>query len=133
MESYKTCDKCLEAYDQEENKPYSCVPCGHEFCLHCIDKLDDNECPSCHCEVENKIINWGLLKAIQDHASNFDVFISYQWDIKEHVIALYSKLTYDYGLKVWLDEFEMGSRRLTSELARAISNSTVFLCCVTQK
>lgn len=133
MESYKSCDKCFEHFNNELNKPYSIVPCGHEFCLNCIDNLDDNLCPTCSSEIEHKIVNWGLLKAIKNLSNEYDVFISYQWDIKEYVVQLYKTLTMDYNLKVWMDEFELGSSRLTSELARAISNSRVFLCCVTQK
>lgn len=131
MDSYKLCDNCSEDFNQIENKPYSIVPCGHEFCLKCIEDL--NECPTCSCEIEHKIINWGLLKAIEDLSSDYDVFISYQWDIKEHVRELYKVLTTRYNIKVWMDEYEMGSSRLASELASAISKSKVFLCCITQR
>jgi len=39
----------------------------------------------------------------------FDVFISYQWDIKESVLMLYNQLTKTHGLRCWMDDFEMGS------------------------
>lgn len=133
MDSYKTCDTCYESFNHDENKPYSIVPCGHEFCLKCIDDLTNNECPTCSSQIEHKIINWGLLKAIEDLASDYDVFISYQWDIKEQVRELYKVLTSQYNIKVWMDEYEMGSSRLASELASAISKSKVFLCCITKK
>lgn len=133
MESYKSCDKCYELFNQGDNKPFSIVPCGHEFCLSCIDNLDEKICPTCGEAFEHKIINWGLMKAIQDLNSDYDVFLSYQWDIQEHVMSLYKTLTEEYNLKVWMDRHEMGSNRLASELAKAITNSKVFLCCITQR
>ncbi len=42
----------------------------------------------------------------------YDVFLSYQWDIKPQVIKLYNELTNNQKLKVWMDEFELGPDRL---------------------
>ena len=39
--------------------------------------------------------------------NQFDIFISYQWDIKPQVIALYKELTKDNKFKVWMDEFHL--------------------------
>ena len=41
-----------------------------------------------------------------------DVFISYNWDIKESVFKLYHQLTGVHGLRCWMDEFDMGSGAL---------------------
>ena len=62
----------------------------------------------------------------------FDVFISYNWAIKEQVRKLYQVLT-SLNYKVWMDEAELsaGSNALTSELATAIKNSKVILSCIT--
>jgi hypothetical protein len=62
----------------------------------------------------------------------FDVFISYNWGIKQQVQKLYQVLT-SLNYKVWLDERELnaGSSPLTAELATAIKNSKVFLSCIT--
>jgi len=62
----------------------------------------------------------------------FDVFISYNWGIKKHVQQLYAILT-SLNYKVWLDERELnaGNSPLTAELAMAIKNSKVILCCIT--
>ena len=62
-----------------------------------------------------------------------DVFISYNWGIKTQVRQLYEVLR-SLNYKVWLDERELnaGSCPLTSELALAIKNSKVFLCCITR-
>ena len=64
---------------------------------------------------------------------HFDVFISYNWDVKPAVKQLYQELTSKHKLKVWLDEFELGQSRLADELSSAIYNSSVFLCCITKK
>jgi len=63
----------------------------------------------------------------------FDVFISYNWDVKPAVKQLYQELTSKHNLRVWLDEYELGQSRLADELASAIDNSSVFLCCITKK
>jgi len=44
-----------------------------------------------------------------NNLKGFDVFISYQWDIKESVTMLYNQLTKTHGLRCWMDDFEMGS------------------------
>ncbi|KAL6303765.1 hypothetical protein BKA93DRAFT_734462 [Sparassis latifolia] len=44
-----TCDICLEPYDLASCSPYA-VPCGHIFCLSCLDKLEPENrkrCPLC--------------------------------------------------------------------------------------
>jgi hypothetical protein len=63
----------------------------------------------------------------------FDVFISYNSGIKDQVMKLYKVLT-SLNYKIWLDERELnaGSNPLTSELAKAIKNSNVFLSCITR-
>ncbi len=62
----------------------------------------------------------------------FDVFISYNWEIKEQVRKLYQVLT-SLNYKVWMDERELsaGSSPLTAELALAIRDSKVILSCIT--
>ena len=65
--------------------------------------------------------------------SQYDIFISYQWDIKPQVLALYRELTRTHNLSVWMDEFEMGPNSLYKELSTAIKNSKIFMCCVTRK
>ncbi len=63
----------------------------------------------------------------------FDVFISYNWDVKPSVKQLYNQLTQKHNLRVWMDEYEMGQSRLVDELSKAIHNSHVFVCCITKK
>ncbi len=48
----------------------------------------------------------------------YDVFLSYQWDVKESVLSLYNQLTKTHGFKVWMDEFEMGSGELNESKNR---------------
>ena len=62
----------------------------------------------------------------------FDVFISYNWEIKAQVRKLYQVLT-SLNYKVWLDERELsaGSNPLTAELALAIRDSKVIISCLT--
>ena len=41
--------------------------------------------------------------------NNYDVFISYQWNVKKSVEKLYDQLTGVHGLKCWMDDSDMGS------------------------
>ena len=62
-----------------------------------------------------------------------DVFLSYDWAIKEKVSIL-NKILINLGYKVWFDERELsaGSSPLTAELALAIRDSKVILSCITK-
>ena len=65
-----------------------------------------------------------------------DVFISYNWKVKEKVKELYKILTEEYNLKVWLDDMQLNGGNmssLTAELASAIKNSKIFICCLTNQ
>jgi hypothetical protein len=52
------------------------------------------------------------IEAKTKKAKPFDVFISYNWDVKPQVLRLYKILTEKHDLRVWIDEYEMGSSRL---------------------
>ena len=62
-----------------------------------------------------------------------EIFISYNWSIKNSVQKLYDILTSSLNYKVWLDEKELnaGNSPLTAELASAIKRSKVFISCIT--
>lgn len=64
---------------------------------------------------------------------NFDVFISYNWQVKDSVKRLYNKLKNEYKYKVWIDDAQLDSRPLFDQLAQAISKSKVIVCCITKK
>ena len=64
-----------------------------------------------------------------------DVFLSYNWMIKDQVKQLEEKLI-DSGLKVWRDESLHGLKSngsdLLGQIANAISNSKIFICFITE-
>ena len=61
-----------------------------------------------------------------------DIFISYNWKIKTQVKELYEILTKQLKFKVWLDDEQLNAGYpLFSELAKAIDDSKVFICCLT--
>lgn len=64
----------------------------------------------------------------------FDIFISYNWDIKEQVVQLHNKLM-ESNIKVWRDDTSMRNNDspLTEQLAKGIKNSKLFICCITKK
>ncbi len=63
----------------------------------------------------------------------FDVFLSYNWDHKQHVKRLYDHLTQVYQLNVWMDDKELDIESLYAELADGITRSRVFVCCITSQ
>ena len=62
----------------------------------------------------------------------FDIFLSYYHDHKAHVQKLYEKLV-QMNLKVWVDFKELDHTPLENQLADGITNSRLFMCCVTKK
>jgi len=65
--------------------------------------------------------------------NEFDIFLSYNHDVKDKVRNLYNKLTIDLNFKVWIDYNQLDNNMLYDQLTEGIKKSTVFLCCVTKK
>lgn len=62
-----------------------------------------------------------------------EIFLSYNWGIKESVKKLETNLKTE-GFTVWLDTHELRAQHhLHSQIERSIENSRVFICCITQK
>ncbi|RNA33955.1 hypothetical protein BpHYR1_035138 [Brachionus plicatilis] len=64
--------------------------------------------------------------------SKFDIFLSYQWEIQDKVKELCRQLTLS-GLKVWMDIYQLAGGNLHTEIVNGISNSKIFVCCITKK
>ena len=65
--------------------------------------------------------------------SQFDVFISYQWDVKVQVKEIFEVLKQN-GMRVWMDDNNLkNDQNLHPALALAIKNSKIILCCITKK
>ncbi|RNA25793.1 sulfur controller-2 [Brachionus plicatilis] len=64
----------------------------------------------------------------------FDVFISYNWGIKDKVVKVHENLK-NKNLRVWRDDTEIKNNNspLTEQLAFAIKRSKIILCCMTKK
>ena len=66
-------------------------------------------------------------------SENFDVFISYQSEIKNEVNQIFDLLTKN-GLKVWMDDQNLRhEENLIPQLQDNIKNCEIFLCCITKK
>ena len=59
------CSICNEDYDTKDHKPYTIFPCGHCFCLKCINLLTQQQCPNCRGILQSKIVNRGVLDIIE--------------------------------------------------------------------
>lgn len=56
------CEVCLDNYDTMIHKPYSLVPCGHTYCIECLNRII--RCPSCRIEFQDKIPNWEISRRL---------------------------------------------------------------------
>ena len=65
--------------------------------------------------------------------NDYDVFVSYNHKSKNHVDGLYSVLTFQYGLKVWIDfkNIRIGDN-LSLVINDGIKQSKVVIACVTK-
>ena len=58
------CEICLNNYDTISRKPYSLVPCGHTFCLSCMNQVTSNLCPTCRSPFEGRVPNWEITRRL---------------------------------------------------------------------
>lgn len=68
------CEICMEDFDSINRKPNSLVPCGHTFCIICLEHIGSSKCPTCRSDFTNFIPNWEIIKRlnnthIQQHVS----------------------------------------------------------------
>ncbi len=66
------CSVCLENFDDEiiERRPFLTNPCGHCFCLSCLNSFNPQNCPKYRVKIENKICNWQLVYLINKSKVN---------------------------------------------------------------
>lgn len=55
------CSICTSSYDEKDHKPFSLTPCGHCFCLKCINSLTNQTCPKCRNSIQSKIVNFAVM------------------------------------------------------------------------
>ena len=60
-----------------------------------------------------------------------DVFISYNWNIKQQVEVLERRLN-EKGFSVWRDVNEFGAINFDSSIRKAIDDSKNVICCITK-
>ena len=66
-------------------------------------------------------------------SGNYELFLSHQWDSKKEVELLYKFLTEENGFRVWKDKNSLQSGdNLSDQIADAISNAKLFVCCITR-
>ena len=60
------CSVCNEAYNETDFKPHSLNPCGHCFCIKCINSLPNKVCPICRQSIQSTILNFAILEMVRD-------------------------------------------------------------------
>ncbi len=147
------CSVCLENFDDEivERRPYLINPCGHCFCLSCLQSFNPPNCPKCRAFIENKVCNWQLVDVISENKAkkqrekinsfDFDLFISFQFDFKHQAKIFHEKLEIacfhsNKEIKLYRDEFEIDKSNhsaLTEKIVKKIKNCRIFVCFLTKK
>ena len=86
-----TCSICLEAYNQTNRRPHILVPCGHTFCLACLNGLKIPTCPNDNTPIREKIPNWEIIGQIlnPEEEEDDDVFSDDRFG--DHSLPSYSK------------------------------------------
>ncbi|EIN11607.1 hypothetical protein PUNSTDRAFT_141918 [Punctularia strigosozonata HHB-11173 SS5] len=66
LDASSSCDICLEEYTYEDaySSPHA-IPCGHVFCLTCIESFDPETCPFCR-----KSFNAQTIRKLQADCAN---------------------------------------------------------------
>ena len=67
------CDICCEGYNINDRKPMTVIPCGHTFCLNCLEELKKCEymCPNDRERITNEKPNYALLNLLNAKRSSF--------------------------------------------------------------
>ena len=65
------CEICCENFNNSNRKPITVMPCGHSFCLECVEKLKKQDfiCPTDREPIVNQKPNYALLNFM---SSNLD-------------------------------------------------------------
>ena len=69
LETIGTCSVCYETYEENGAKEPHTLPCGHTFCLGCIEllvKRDKPQCPVCRTELSKS-------KPLESYPKNFSL------------------------------------------------------------
>jgi hypothetical protein len=141
------CSICLECFDDEiiQRRPYLIDPCGHCLCLNCSESL--NICPICRGNINKKIINRPLMDLISEkksqlsqsksnNSNDFDVFISFQWDLNDQVKSFHEKLNNQNNIKTYRNEIQYNNNNqpgLAEKTVQIIKSSKIFICFLTKK
>ena len=62
------CSICNEDFNEKVHRPISLNPCGHSFCLKCINQLPNQVCPNCRIDIQSKTVNYGIMNMLKDIA-----------------------------------------------------------------
>ncbi len=139
---------CLECFDDEiiQRRPYLIDPCGHCLCLNCSERLNSNSCPICRGNINKKIINRPLMDLISEkksqlsqsnsnNSNDFDVFISFQWNLNDQVKSFHEKLNNQNNFKTYRNEIQYNNNNqpdLAEKTVQIIKSSKIFICFLTK-
>jgi len=142
------CSICFECFDDEiiQQRPYLIVPCGHCLCFECSERLNSNNCPKCRGIINEKILNRHVmdlisekksqLSQIKSNSNDFDVFISFQWDLSDQVKSFHEKLNNQNNIKTYRNVIQYDNNNqpgLAEKTVQIIKSSKIFICFLTKK
>jgi hypothetical protein len=105
------CSICNEDYNETDCKPYCLNPCGHSFCLKCINLLVNKACPICRKRIQSTIPNFAMVEMLHNWTprprQNFLSDINYmkasihaslnkkQLELRKHINLIREKISVD--------------------------------------
>jgi hypothetical protein len=69
------CEICFEVYDKQEHKPMTIIPCGHTYCLKCLEKIKDTpnyKCKQCNEQISEHKPSYAIIKILDNLAVDFN-------------------------------------------------------------
>ncbi len=55
------CEICMESFNTTNRRPNSLVPCGHTFCIICLEHIGNSKCPTCRYNILFLLFYFDLL------------------------------------------------------------------------
>jgi hypothetical protein len=86
------CQVCLENFDGDIHRPFSISPCGHTFCITCLNFLPEKCCPKCRRNINEIMPNYAILDVLDLKLFNL---------LKQNEKILLRKSVNNYGFIEW--------------------------------
>lgn len=130
------CEICFNKYNLSKHKPITLMPCGHTFCLYCVENFNNEKynCPTCREQISNQKPNYTVLNIINSSVTqevNLKLKKSISQGFKD-IDETQRKYNLDYLKKIeeTKDKFTLMKRKInlkTTELMNILLSNQEYL------